>query len=84
MQYKRIFKSLLSNKVIRVGYALITTNCGHNIRNLSTMTFIESPYLCMCKTKRIAMYIENVNSPADVKKLSIGQLEQLAQPLLYA
>ena len=38
----------------------------------------------MCKTKRIAMYIENVNSPADVKKLSIGQLEQLAQPLLYA
>lgn len=27
------------------------------------------------------MYIENVNSPADVKKLSIGQLEQLADEM---
>ncbi len=27
------------------------------------------------------MYIENINSPADVKKLSIGQLEQLADEM---
>lgn len=52
---------------------------GKYFRNLSIMTLQNNLYLCIVKLKRFFMkYIESVNSPADVKKLGMAQLEQLA------